>query len=159
MSLVQRLTSIEGSDRQPPQLPEDWLLPQHTPRSNGYGTLAANGYHGYPPSSPSLRGLRPKGSARSLRRVISYDPLPGPEQPSQATNPTGGITAYKISNARRIGGSMPSNLVVLCVLTSTSASRLHSSRLLAGLRYRLRVRSSQACAHRCWRVPPVLYQG
>lgn len=64
MSLIQRVTSIEGTDREP----------------------APAGY----------------GSVKSLRRVISYDVFPLQED-AHAIQPTGGITAYKVSTARRFG--------------------------------------------------------
>ena len=88
MSLVQRVTSIEGTDRGPPQL--DKLFDGHG--VNGYGTITPNYSLRHQPSHQ-----------RSLRHVLSYDALPKPEEPSQATNPTGGVTPYKVSTARRVG--------------------------------------------------------
>lgn len=87
MSLVQRVTSIEGTDRvEPPQL--DALFANgHQPT---YGTLPG----------PGLRHV--PSHQRSLRHVLSYDALANPDEPSQATNPTGGVSQYKISTARRI---------------------------------------------------------
>lgn len=75
MSLVQRVTSIEGTDREPVE------ADVNQPR---YGTVK------------SVR------SVRSLRRVISYDVFPNPEE-SQAVAPSGGVAAYKVSAAKRIG--------------------------------------------------------
>lgn len=89
MSLVQRVTSIEGTDRvEPPQL----------------DALFANGYqHGYGTLPSTSQGLRHVPSyQRSLRHVLSYDALANPEEPTHATDPTGGITQYKISTARRV---------------------------------------------------------
>lgn len=87
MSLVQRVTSIEGSDRiEPPQL--DALFANG--HQNGYGTLPSQGLRHQP------------SHQRSLRHVLSYDALANPEVPSQATNPSGGVSQYKISTARRI---------------------------------------------------------
>ena len=66
MSLVQRVTSIEGTDREPP---------------SQYGTV------------------------KSIRRVISYDAFPPKtdEQPQHPpAQPHGGVTAYKVSTARRL---------------------------------------------------------
>lgn len=87
MSLVQRVTSIEGTDRlEPPQL--DALFANGY--QNGYGTLPSHGLRHVP------------SKQRSLRHVISYDALADPEEPSKATNPSGGVSQYKISTARRI---------------------------------------------------------
>ncbi|KAK5166420.1 uncharacterized protein LTR77_007963 [Saxophila tyrrhenica] len=99
MSLVQRVTPIEGSDFEPPAQLEGLFNPQSTPRTQGYGTITTpNNYslHHRPSVSHSLR------HKRSLRTVLSYDAFPKPEEPSQATNPSGGVTAYKVSTARRI---------------------------------------------------------
>ncbi|SMR56986.1 unnamed protein product [Zymoseptoria tritici ST99CH_1E4] len=76
MSLVQRVTPIEGTDREPVEQHDAWQ-----PR---YGTI------------------KHSGSVRSLRRVISYDTLPKPDEESHATHPSGGVAAYKISTARRL---------------------------------------------------------
>lgn len=76
MSLVQRVTSTEGTDREPVEAD---VVHQHR-----YGTVK------------SVR------SVRSLRRVISYDVFPRPEE-SQAVAPSGGVAAYKVSAAKRIG--------------------------------------------------------
>lgn len=70
MSLIHRVTSIDGTDREPPQA---------DPKELGYGT------------------------ARSLRRVISYDVIAAPAQDSQATHPHGHTTQYKVSTAKRLG--------------------------------------------------------
>jgi hypothetical protein len=89
MSLVQRVTSIEGTDReQPSQL--DTLFTG--PASGGYGTV-----------KPSYHLRHQPSYQKSLRRVLSYDAFPKPEEPSQATNPAGGVTAYKVSSTRRFG--------------------------------------------------------
>jgi len=101
MSLVQRVTSIEGTDREPPRLPDEWRSPSLTPARRGpgnYGSISAF------PSSQRFSQLHGKGSSRSLRRVISYDALPRSQQPSQATHPTGGVIPYKVPNGKRIGG-------------------------------------------------------
>ncbi|KAK5137779.1 hypothetical protein LTR08_007351 [Meristemomyces frigidus] len=124
MSLIQRVTSIEGTDREPPQLPDEWLDTQSSPRprrlSNGYGTL-----NGHAPSAraPSLRlppqhqhQLRGYGSVKSLRRVISYDALPHAALPSQATNPSGGQAPYKVSTTKRL--AQVSATVLVCWLAS-----------------------------------------
>ncbi|KAK5147398.1 hypothetical protein LTR32_001143 [Rachicladosporium monterosium] len=99
MSLVQRVTSIEGTDREPPKLPEEWRSPSLTPARGGpgnYGSFSAF------PSAQRFSQLHGKGSTRSLRRVISYDALPHSQQPSQATHPTGGVIPYKVPNRKRI---------------------------------------------------------
>jgi len=98
MSLIQRVTSIDGNDRAPPKLPDDWQdwLAPHRQPNGGYGTIPS------PRLSP-LRPLQGKGSVRSLRKVISYDVLLPAEQPDQTTLTTHGVTAYKVSTARRIG--------------------------------------------------------
>ncbi|KAK4565927.1 hypothetical protein LTR86_003776 [Recurvomyces mirabilis] len=103
MSLVQRVTSIEGTDREPPRLPEEWYPPALSPArgANGYGQGYGTLTNGYP--SPHLHPtLRGKSSVKSLRRVISYDALPHSQQPSQATHPQGGVAAYKVSTAKRL---------------------------------------------------------
>lgn len=93
MSLVQRVTSIEGTDRGLPEFEPFFTQP---PPFIGYGTLS--------PGRPSPT-LRHQASRRrsSVRHVLSYDALAKPEEPSKATDPYGGVTAYKISTARRIG--------------------------------------------------------
>lgn len=97
MSLVQRVTSIEGTDRvEPPHLEAIFA---NGPQNN-YGTLAGQGLRHVPSQQRSLRHV--PSQQRSLRHVLSYDALANPEEPSQATNPAGGVTQYKISTARRI---------------------------------------------------------
>ncbi|KAK5694698.1 hypothetical protein LTR97_009288 [Elasticomyces elasticus] len=95
MSLV-RITTIEGTDREPPRLPEEWRSPGFSPALGpNYGSI--NGF----PSAQRYTQLRGKGSLRSLRHVISYDALPHSQQPSHATHPSGGITPYKVPNRKR----------------------------------------------------------
>ncbi|KAK5683113.1 hypothetical protein LTS10_004644 [Elasticomyces elasticus] len=95
MSLV-RITTIEGTDREPPRLPEEWRSPGLSPALGpNYGSI--NGF----PSAQRYTQLRGKGSLRSLRHVISYDALPHSQQPSHATHPSGGVTPYKVSNRKR----------------------------------------------------------
>lgn len=95
MSLVQRVTSIEGTDREPPQL--DSLFSG----GGGYGSLGPDYALRHKPSHQ--KSLRHEPSyQRSLRHVISYDAIPKPEEQSQATNPSGGVTAYKVSTAWRL---------------------------------------------------------
>lgn len=109
MSLVQRVTAIEGTDRQPPALPEEWRSPGLSPQVThaGFGSNAAYGYSGYgtiteahgTPRRSSVATLRPKGSVRSLRRALSYDAL----QPTQAVvQSKGGKYAYKVSSVKRL---------------------------------------------------------
>ncbi|KAK4501405.1 hypothetical protein PRZ48_007214 [Zasmidium cellare] len=69
MSLLQRVTSIDGTDLRPPEVDA---------KDIGHAT------------------------GHSLRRVISYDAIPRPAEDSQATAPTGGVTQYKVSVARRL---------------------------------------------------------
>lgn len=76
MSLVQRVTPIEGTDREP--------VEADVYQQRYYGTVK------------SVR------SVRSLRRVISYDVFPNPEDP-QLVTASGGVAAYKVSTAKRIG--------------------------------------------------------
>ncbi|KAK3111227.1 hypothetical protein LTR53_013738 [Teratosphaeriaceae sp. CCFEE 6253] len=112
MSLVQRVTSIEGTDRESPRLPDEWLSPiLSAARGPHYGSFS-----GGPPLAQRDLHLRGKGSVRSLRRVISYDALPHSQQPSQAIHPTGGVTPYKVSNAKRLAQ------VVFTVVTCWLAS-------------------------------------
>lgn len=47
------------------------------------------------------------GTQKSLRRIISYDAFPQPLDTSQATHPTGGVAAYKVSTAKRLGEYKP----------------------------------------------------
>ena len=89
MSLVQRVTSIEGTDLEQPQL-DTFFNGYPTPGYGGYGTLTPNYALRHQPSHQ-----------KSLRHVLSYDAIPKPEAPSQATNPTGGVTAYKVSTTKR----------------------------------------------------------
>ena len=89
MSLVQRVTSFEGTDREQ----SSQLATLFTgPPSGGYGTI-----------KPSYLLQHQSPYQKSLRHVISYDAFAKPEEPSQATNPTGGVTAYKVSTTRRFG--------------------------------------------------------
>lgn len=89
MSLVQRVTPIEGADREQPQL--DTLF--NGPGSGGYGTIKQSPYLRHQPSHQS-----------SLRRVISYNAFSKTEEPAQAAaNAAFGVTAYKISTVRRLG--------------------------------------------------------
>lgn len=74
MSLLQRVTSIDGND------------------------LDTSSVHNYNNNKDQRYG-----TVRSLRTVISYDILPQPEEDSFATHPTGGVTAYKVSEAQRLG--------------------------------------------------------
>lgn len=92
MSLVQHVNSTEGVDREPLQLdvPSSWN------GSIGYGAID---------SGHSLRQV--PSYQRSLRRVLSYDAIANPEEPSQATGPTGGVTQYKVSPIRRVGEHFP----------------------------------------------------
>lgn len=97
MSLVQRVTSIEGTDRvEPPQL--ETLFANGY--QNGYGTLPSHVLRHVPSQQRSLRHV--PSYQRSLRHVISYDALANPEEPSQVTDPSGGVSQYKISTTRRI---------------------------------------------------------
>lgn len=81
MSLLSRVTSIDGHDRLPPEVDAKQL---------GYGT------------------------AKSLRRVISYDAIPRPFEDSQATAPSGGVTAYKVSVLRRLSKYIAPKWQVWC---------------------------------------------
>ncbi|KAH9831100.1 protein FMP42-like [Teratosphaeria destructans] len=122
MSLIQRVTSIEGIDRQPPQLPEDWTSPGLGPtyHQQGYGTLNPNyqSLHSahLPRAGEWHHTLRGKGSQRSMRNVLSYDPLPHIADESQATHPTGGKYAYKVSSWKRMAQVILT--VVFCWLAS-----------------------------------------
>lgn len=97
MSLVQRVTSIEGTDWvEPPSLDALFANGYQT----NYGAVPSHGLRHVPSHQRSLRHV--PSQQRSLRHVLSYDALANPEEPSQATNPTGGVTQYKISTARRV---------------------------------------------------------
>jgi hypothetical protein len=89
MSLLQRVTSIDGTDLDP--------FPGHNNNNNNNNstasTTAKDQKYMYGPSSINNR---------SLRTVISYDILPQPEEDSFATRPTGGVTAYKVSETQRL---------------------------------------------------------
>ena len=91
MSLVQHVTSIEGVDREP--LPLD--IPSNWTGSVGYGTIDAGHILRHVPSHQ-----------RSLRRIRSYDAIANPEETSHAISPTGGVTQYRVSTARRVGKSL-----------------------------------------------------
>lgn len=146
MSLVQRVTPIEGTDREPPQLPEEWLSPSLSPyrHPNGYGTI--NGFAASPHRHQHQHQLRGHGSVKSLRHVVSYDVLPHAAQPSLATHPTGGITAYKVSTARRLGES-PYPKFVGSTLTFRSSGICNSPSVLACLWHRLWLCGAEACTH------------
>ena len=125
MSLVQRVTSIDGTDREPPAQLEGLFHGYGTP---SYGTITTPTYslRHQPSHNQSLR------HQRSLRHVLSYDALANPEEPSQATNPTGGVTAYKVSNTRRIGTPI-CHCPVPDAHTDTSQPKYASPFLPAGL--------------------------
>jgi hypothetical protein len=153
MSLVQRVTSIEGTDReQPPHLDSIFA---------GYGTPAFHGTPGYGTiNGTPTYSLRHKPSQqRSLRHVISYDAFPKPEEPSQATNPTGGVTAYKVSTAQRVGRHIPNPRCAWLSLYVYSAGDFHGSGVLACLRTCIWLRSPQAGADRSRRIPRALHCG
>lgn len=110
MSLVQRVTSIEGTDRElPPHFgggppgPDNYSYPNsNTPfRPNfqpHYGSISnASGY----PGQYGYGGGY--GSVKSVRRVISYDAIPKPHdlETNKAVHPTGGLSAWKVSPSRR----------------------------------------------------------
>ena len=108
MSLVQRVTAIEGNDREPPPGPP----------------LPADARH----------VLRYKASTiRSLRHVISYDAIPLPAADSQATHPSGGMAAYKVTTARRVGASLIEAHLENPVLIPCSPSHCHCADLLVGI--------------------------
>ena len=88
MSLVQRVTPIEGADREQPQL--DTLF--DGPGSGGYGTVK---------QSPYLR--HQASQQNSLRRVISYNAFSKAEEFPQTASTPGAVTAYNVSTARRLG--------------------------------------------------------
>lgn len=101
MSLVQRVTAIEGTDR---ELPVEWTQDgsQDGHLTASYGTINGTGYpNGRLRGTGSQRTLRGVTSQRSLRRIISYDALAGTNaQPEQTTS---AVAPYKVSTARRIG--------------------------------------------------------
>lgn len=137
MSLVQRVTSIDGTDREPqPQL-EGLFNGYGTP---SYGTVTTPTYSlRRQPSHPhSLR------HQRSLRHVISYDAIPKPEEPSQATNPSGGVTAYKVSNTRRIGVYSSTSYLILELMLTTSQPKCASPFLHVGSRRELSLVSQRS---------------
>lgn len=79
-----------------------------------------------------------------IRRKISYDVI----QPSQAVSATAqpvGIPAYKQSTIKRIG--KPSSPVASPALTSKSPGHNHDYCVLARVRHRIRLRSTQASTH------------
>lgn len=149
MSLLQRVTSIDGND------------------------LDTSSVHNYNNNNKDQR----YGTVRSLRTVISYDILPQPEEDSFATHPTGGVTAYKVSEAQRLGMlcaflfefflffcfffasvfvlHLP--LLMTCFPMSQSAGHHHHRIVLAGVGNRIRIRSIEARSRGSRRVSRVLF--
>ncbi|KAF2736336.1 MFS general substrate transporter [Polyplosphaeria fusca] len=89
MSLVQHITQIEGVDRQEalvdlflPLLERQPSIDRVSERRLSFESAVS-------------------GKGKSIRRVISYDALKEPEELPATENLTGGVTPYKISNARR----------------------------------------------------------
>nr|POE72927.1 protein fmp42 [Quercus suber] len=101
MSLVQRVTAIEGTDR---ELPAEWVQdgPQNAHFGANYGTIHGAAFpNGRLRVSGSNRTLRGIASQRSLRRVISYDALA--KNAAQPEPTTHAVAAYNVSTARRLG--------------------------------------------------------
>jgi hypothetical protein len=96
MSLIQHVTQYEGTDREEALV--DLFLPpddRQINRENGSirrlsleSAVSGTGFLGLP--------------GKTVRRVISYDVIPKPEEPV-AGEVDGGLTPYKVSTRKRIG--------------------------------------------------------
>ncbi|ORY16483.1 MFS transporter-like protein Fmp42 [Clohesyomyces aquaticus] len=102
MSLVQHVTTFEGTDREEALV--DLFLP---PLERQFSLERA------PERRLSLESAGNQGYARSLRRVISYDAL---KQPEEMHEEYGGVTPYHVSTVRRVAQ------VVITVLACWFAS-------------------------------------
>ena len=88
MSLVQHVTSIEGTDR------EEALVDLLEPPLERLTSLSSERERRHSISSAA------DGHTKSIRRVISYDAIKHPEE---NVTEYGGITPYHVSTAKRLG--------------------------------------------------------
>lgn len=96
MSLIQHVTQQEGTDREEALV--DLFLPpidRQTSRQD-----AAERRQSFESAISGAGFLTTP--ARSVRRVISYDVIPKPDEPVPGEEP-GGLTPYKVSTAKRVG--------------------------------------------------------
>lgn len=99
MSLIQHVTQQEGTDRDEALV--DLFLPpvdRHASRQEAAERRLSLESHF---SGAGFLGL-PAG--KSVRRVISYDVIPKPEEPV-AGEEYGGLTPYKVPTSKRVGKS------------------------------------------------------
>lgn len=102
MSLIQHVTQQEGTDRDEALV--DLFLP---PVDRSISRQEATERRLSLESAISTAGfLAPQG--KTVKRVISYDVLPRPEEPV-AGEEYGGLTPYKVPDSKRIGKSMLHN--------------------------------------------------
>ncbi len=95
MSLVQHVTQQEGTDRDE-ALVDLFLSPierlhsrheAHERRLSLESAISSAGFYGAP--------------GKTIRRVISYDVIPKPDEPVAGEKEYGGLTPYKVSASKR----------------------------------------------------------
>lgn len=100
MSLIQHVTQQEGLDREEALVdlflpPVDRLISRQEATERRLSFESAFSGVGF---------LNAQG--KSVRRIISYDVIPRPEEPV-AGEEYGGLTPYKVSTAKRVGMFFP----------------------------------------------------
>jgi len=142
MSLIQHVTQQEGTDREEALV--DLFLPpidrQHSRQD------AAERRYSLESAISSAGFLSAPG--KSIRRVISYDVIPKPDEPSAGEEP-GGLTPYKVPTGKRIGKSSaleyhPDFAHLTC---PCSSGHRNSSRVLVCQRYCLWICGIEANSH------------
>lgn len=89
MSLVQHVTQIEGTDR------DEALVDLFLPPLERHASVERSSERRL-----SLESGHTFRSGKSIRRIISYDALRGPDNP---LDEFGGVTQYHYSTKRRLG--------------------------------------------------------
>lgn len=96
MSLIQHVTQQEGTDREEALV--DLFLPPVDRQINRENASIRRLSLESAVSGAGFLGL----PGKTVRRVISYDVIPKPEEPV-AGEVDGGLTAYKVSTRKRVG--------------------------------------------------------
>lgn len=100
MSLIQHVTQQEGTDREE-ALVDLFLPPVDRQISRQEATERRLSLES------AISGIGFLGAqGKSVRRIISYDVLPRPEEPVSGEE-YGGLTPYKVSTSRRVGKRFP----------------------------------------------------
>jgi len=150
MSLIQHVTQQEGTDRDEALV--DLFLPpvdRHTNRQD-----AAERRQSFESAVSAPGFLAAPG--RSVRRVISYDVIPKPDEPVPGEEP-GGLTPYKVSTAKRIGKFFPYPAKFTPPTPKSSTGHCNRSCLLVCQRHRLWLCRPEANPHQGGRLPESVY--